>query len=565
LKQAAHRRPAAEQDETQRAHKLAAIQAVSTAISSTLALDNVLKKSCQAAVELFHADHSGLVIFDDNLAQGRVAAEYPSLIKTVGTIIPLRGVPAEEQLIASQQTLAIENVAGADSLDVVRGILLGFDIQSILFVPIVFQERVLGSFSLDAVGQPRAFTSEEVELCQIFASQVGVAIANAQLLAEAQQRTEQLESLRQTTLALTSNLNRESLLQTIIKQAIKLLDAKSGGIDVFHPDRDCLEIVAEYGRATSTVGQTIHLGKGIAGKLVNSDDPYLIVDNYYQWSQRIESFANQRAYGSVLAVKLKWQEQIIGVLYVDDEVGRTFSASDAWLLHLFADHAAIALINADLAAKDVDKLYRLEKLSQASREMMDNLENVSLRSRLNLIARHATEILRAEACSILLVKRPDFLSFEACFGYTAEGIELGREFAIRSGEQAGLTGHIAHEKTVFNAHGAALRNHFAVKGEEKPHVASGQCYSLLVLPLMINNGQDKKLTGLLRLDNKKDKAGEINPSFYFDKEDEWIANLFVDAAVSAIESAGLIKQLSQQKDLRDRLITNSPSGVVAHD
>ncbi|MCP4426403.1 MAG: GAF domain-containing protein, partial [Chloroflexi bacterium] len=390
-------------------------------------------------------------------------------------------------------------------------------------------------------------------------------IANAQLLKETQQRAEQLESVRQTTLALTSNLNRESLLEMIIREAIQLLGGKSGGIDVFYPDCDCLKIVAEYGRAANSIGQTIPVGKGIAGTLVKNADPYLIVDDYYQWSQRIETFASKREFGSVLAVKLQWQDRIVGALYVDDAVGRKFTEQDAQLLRLFADHAAIALVNADYLAQDIAKLRRLEKLSQISREIMSNLENVPLDARLNLIARHAAEILQAEACSILLIKRPGYLSFEAAYGYIRGGIKKGREFAIRSGKRTGLTGHIAYRGELFNAHGDGLVNHFAAKGIEKPYVVSGQCYSMLAIPLKTKNEGGEQLIGLLRLDNKKNRDGEINPNLYFDQEDEWIANLFVNAVVAAIENAELIQQLSEQKEYRDRLILSSPSGVVAND
>src|SRR5690606_40203862 len=57
------------------------------------------------------------------------------------------------------------------ALGPVREILRQWHIDSILIVPVISQGAVIGSFSLDAIGRTRQFTSEEAELCQIFRSE----------------------------------------------------------------------------------------------------------------------------------------------------------------------------------------------------------------------------------------------------------------------------------------------------------------------------------------------------------------------------------------------------------
>ncbi len=536
-----------------RARNLATVQEISTAISSLMELDQILEATCRAAVELFDVDHSGLVLFEEpNCEWGQVVAEYPG-IGTRGLEIPVRGVPAEEQLIASQAPLILSDVSGESSLGPVRDIFDEFDIRSILIVPVVFKGRVLGSFSLDAIGRSRAFTQDEVELCQTFAAQVAVAVENVRLFAETKQRADQLDTLRRMTLAITSQLDRKTLLKTIIQQAVTLLGAKSGGIYEYYPERDELTIIADYGRLDDVGGNTLKVGEGMAGRLVQSGEPCIIVDDYNQWPGRADIYAGKHLFGAVIEVPLKWQERIIGVLYVDDEAGRRFTPEDADLLRLFADHATIALVNAELVTRDTDKLRRLEKLARASSELMGNLGGMLLDQRLNLITKYATEILEAETCGIFLVKRTGFLSLEASYGDQEESFEKGREFAIRSGPQTGLTGHIAYEGKLFNAHGDDLTGHFAVTGELS-HTASRHCYSLLAIPLKNRNGAKEKLIGLLRVDNKKDRNGQAGPMVGFRREDEWILSLFADAVVVAIEAAELVAQLSEQTDHLAQLV-----------
>jgi len=553
---------AAEQGQGRRERKiLSALQQVSAAINSTLDINEILRRTCQAVVELFGVQHSGFVLFEPDLSVGKAVAEYPDretlgIRRALGTIIPVRGVPVEERLVYQKEVLNIPDVDSNIELGPVREIFLDFGIHSILVVPIVVQDQVIASFSLDAIRERRTFSVSEIELCKSLANQVAVALENSRLLKESQQRANQLTALRQTTLAVTSQLDRKTLLATIIQQAVGLSRAGSGGVYEYYPERGELTIVADHGRPKNVRGNILRVGEGMAGRLVQSGAPFMIVDDYNQWEGRAQIYADQRPFGAVVEVPLKWQKRIIGVLYLDDEVGRKFTEEDARLLSLFADHAAIALANADLTAKDRDRLHRLQRLSQISNEIMSNLGSMPLDDRLNLIASYAAEILEAESCGILLVKREGYLSLEASVGHREGGFEKGKELAIRSGPKTGLTGHIAFEGKIFNADRKELDSHFAVKGEP-PLAASGQCYSLLAIPLKKSIESEEKLVGLLRADNKKGENEKAGPTIRFNQEDEWILNFFAKAVVVAIESAELVKQLSEQKNHLELLLKAS--------
>jgi PAS domain-containing protein len=74
----------------------------------------------------------------------------------------------------------------------------------------------------------------------------------------------------------------------------------------------------------------------------------------------------------VLEVPLKWKGKTIGVLYMEDEVGRKFTAEDAHLLALFADQAAIALVNSDLVAKDTEMVEELSNQKDFLERLIDS-------------------------------------------------------------------------------------------------------------------------------------------------------------------------------------------------
>ena len=377
------------------------------------------------------------------------------------------------------------------------------------------------------------------------------------------QAIQRLETLQRVALAITSQHHRQTLLPTIVEQAVALLHAKSGGIYEYRPERGVLEIVADYGRPTSMLGRSLRLGEGMAGRLISGAEPFLITDDYDHSLYRAEVFQQPRPFGAVIEVPLRWDDRPIGVLYVDDQCGRRFTAGDAATLQLLADHAAIALNNANLLAREASQRQQLEALARASSAIMDNLDGLALDERLDLIVQHACTILEAESAGIFLVQQPGTMTLAASFGHRPGGFVKHQQFVLHSRPGLGLTGYIAAQGVLFKAHGEQLRSHPARRGE-LTHTPS-DCCSLLAIPLRRRRGDSDELIGMLRVDNKKDSNGQAQPLVGFSEEDAWILRLFANAAVVAIEDALLVAELSEKSDYLERLIASLPNGVIAID
>jgi PAS domain S-box-containing protein len=209
---------------------------------------------------------------------------------------------------------------------------------------------------------------------------------------------------------------------------------------------------------------------------------------------------------------------------------------------------------------------QLEKLSNAVREIMGDLQAQSLDERLDLIVKHAAEVLDAETSSIFLLESEGVLSLRASYGHVEGTFQKGMQLRVRSGLHTGLTGHIAAEGKIFNAYGEYLINHLAVAGNQPEHLPSRRCHSLLAVPLrQKTDGSGMRLLGLIRVENKRDASGRSLPTLGFDEEDEWVVETFASFVVSALESAALVRELSEQREHLARLIDSSPSGGVAVD
>lgn len=230
---------------------------------------------------------------------------------------------------------------------------------SIVDIPYSKMKTALGALSTNNKTSRRPILEEELVPVALFASHTAAAIAaltNARLLAETKQQAEQLEALRRTTLAMTSERNLEPLLQTITANAVDLLKTKGGGIYKYYEGRGELELIVDHNRP-HFVGRTLHVGEGMAGKVVQNLAPYMIVDDYQGWDGKADpERPDVTLFRALLATPLQWHGKVLGVLLLGDDVGRKFTEKDARLLRLFSDQAAISLHNAELLAQDATKL-----------------------------------------------------------------------------------------------------------------------------------------------------------------------------------------------------------------
>lgn len=186
----------------ERNRRLALLHEISLAVNSTLDLKTLLTAACQKLVENFQADHSGVLLFDDQYTHGEVVADFPSQ-QTVGIRIPLEGYTLSERLIATAQPQAIYDAQHDPAMEKVWPVMRSLGIQSILIVPLISQGQVIGSFSLDMTSRQRQFSTSEIELAQTIASQLAMAIKNARLLEAERNRLEQeLETARQIQMSL---------------------------------------------------------------------------------------------------------------------------------------------------------------------------------------------------------------------------------------------------------------------------------------------------------------------------------------------------------------------------
>lgn len=254
-------------------------------------------------------------------------------------------------------------------------------VQSGLYVPVRTGGQVIGVIGA-ASEQRGAFSKDDLHLLSAVAGQVGSALERLQLFQEARRRTSELEALREVSLEITAQLELPSLLEGIVRRAAELLDANGGGLYLYHPEEEELELVVSYSLETDYTGARLEVGQGLSGRVVASGQP-IIVDDYHSWEGRAPVY-EETPFTAVVGVPLRWQDRIVGVINVTNlRERRPFGEQDLYLLEAFAQQAAIAIQNARLFeearqhAEELQLLFDLTRDASASLDLDEVLERVA--------------------------------------------------------------------------------------------------------------------------------------------------------------------------------------------
>ncbi|MBI4928002.1 MAG: GAF domain-containing protein [Anaerolineae bacterium] len=244
-------------------------------------------------------------------------------------------------------------------------ILTMLPVHAAVAAPVLHQKQIVGMVLVVRRTGTDPFEPQEVRLVEWFSTAIGLALENAVLYHETQNRLEESQSLHQVTMALLQKLELDEVLQIVCEAARRLTHAAGSSIALVENDL-WLRIMYVTGEAPEKTGRA-PIDQSLIGLAVRRGET--IIENNTPWQEN-----NPELPVSILAVPLRVQETTIGVLELVNKA-QGFSADDVRLIELFADQASVAVEHARLN-RQVQEMAIMEERHRLSRELHDSVNQL---------------------------------------------------------------------------------------------------------------------------------------------------------------------------------------------
>jgi GAF domain-containing protein/anti-sigma regulatory factor (Ser/Thr protein kinase) len=270
-------------------------------------------------------------------------------------------------------------------------------LRTFLAVPLRLQGELIGGLSARRI-EVRPFSPVQIKLLETFADQAVIAIENVRLFKELEARTgellesvEEMKALSEVGQAVSSSLDLETVLATIVARAVELAGTDCGVIYEYDEATQEFNLRASHHMEAEAVetlrAARIRLGEGATGQAASTRMPVQIVDTFEPREQavsRVRPVLNRLGYRSLLTVPILRDHQIMGGLTVWRRQVGEFEPEVVNLLQTFATQSALAIQNARLFREIEDKSRQIEAANRHKSEFLANMSH-ELRTPLNAI------------------------------------------------------------------------------------------------------------------------------------------------------------------------------------
>lgn len=308
------------------------------------------------------------------------------------------------RVIATKAPLVIEDVSKDERAHPEgRAHMASSGFYGLAAVPLLANGQPIGGL---VVMDPRIrhFTEAEVSLLTAFADQAALALEKARLLNEAETEKERSDSLYRVSNLLAGAHDTDEVLDLIVNEAIRLLDAAVAAIRLLEGDYLVQSARTESGEGFhAALGEhqpviTVGQAENTAGIVMATKQP-VVTEDHQQTTISPKSRDLLIKYGlkGRVIVPLVAGDRSIGVLIVHDTRARLFTDDEVSLLTAFADQASLALEKARLLNEAEARERQATQLYEVTTQLASNHD---LSSVLDLIAQQAVELTEGKGGAI---------------------------------------------------------------------------------------------------------------------------------------------------------------------
>jgi signal transduction histidine kinase len=360
-------------------HQTATSEILGVISRSPTDVEPVFQTIARSAAELCDANNGSVFRFEGGLIHlasfHNLSSEITNAIRDVWPAPPDRG-SVTARAILTRSVVHISDVTQDSEYTASALIAAGF--RTGLAVPMMRAGEPIGAITVARM-ECRPFTARQIDLLKTFADQAVIAISNVGLFEEVRARNRDLTALGEVGRAVSSTLDLEVVLKTIVERAVSLSGTHGGAIFYYREDVGSFELGETAGLANEVIDRLQKLeivAKDTAlGDVINRRQPIVITDLTKWPTKPLRAAAIEAGLRASLIVPLISAEGPIGTLVLLRRNPGEFSQTVVTLMQSFADQSAIALENARLFDEIAQKSRELEIASQHKSQFVANMSH----------------------------------------------------------------------------------------------------------------------------------------------------------------------------------------------
>lgn len=244
-----------------------------------------------------------------------------------------------------------------------------WNVDDLCFSPLYSSEqRLIGVISVDNPRDGRIPTQQTMETVELFANQAAAAIENARLFRSEQERRRLADTLREVAAVVSSTLNVNQVIDTILDQLRHVVPYDSATVQVLRGN----QLIITGGRGWDNLEAVLGLAFTVAEnnpntEVVRTQAPYVVPDTQATYPAFREPPHNH--IHSWLGIPLLFGGDLLGMIALDSVELDHYTQEHAQLALTFANQVAVALQNAQLFEQARQYADRLRVINEVGVEI----------------------------------------------------------------------------------------------------------------------------------------------------------------------------------------------------
>lgn len=378
---------------------------IAAAIETAVTLDELLMLGLNEFARLLELVNSGVILLSEDGAQAQLVSTSPPR-PSLPPPFPLAETAVLQQVVAERQpaqldvTRALDGPEASSATARLLSYLGAEQIESLLLIPLVAQDRCIGVLVFASVGKARRFSAVEVAHARLLAGQLAAAITSFRLTEKAQRRTEELATLNDIAAVVASSLNTREVYHLVMEKINEYFRVDAGSLLMLDEESSELVFVMTLEAGEEKLfGVRVPHGQGIVWSVADSQR-YAIVNDAPSDPRFYRQVSDSLGYEvkTILCVPILVKGRTIGVIELLNKRDGLFTEEEAERLMRMAATIGVAIENARLFQTVTTVRDRLEAILNSTNDgiLMADMRDVVVTA-------------NPEAARLLQVRREDLI------------------------------------------------------------------------------------------------------------------------------------------------------------